>query len=360
MALNMETLAKIMVEKRASDLHIHVDSPPQIRVDALLERLDYPDLNNDDCKTIIYSLLTTDEINKFETRKELDKSFNLEGSGRFRMNVFYHRKSVCASLRIVSNNVPGFKELGLPEEQTLNICRSKRGLVLVTGATGVGKSTTLSAMIDHINRERHCHIVTVEDPIEYVHENKKSLVSQREIGTDTNSYTDALKYVLRQDPDVILIGEMRDMETIQAALNIAETGHLVFATLHTSDCVQTINRIVDVFPAAQQAQVRTQLSFVLLGTFSQHLIPKSEAIGRVLATEIMIANFGVRAMIREEKIHQIFSLIQTGQKDGMKTMNQSLYELYKQGSISYKEASLHVTDHDDFKRFFKGGGNRST
>ncbi|MFH2138841.1 MAG: type IV pilus twitching motility protein PilT [Candidatus Omnitrophota bacterium] len=353
MTLKIETLAKIMVERRASDLHIHVDSPPQIRVDSKLVKLEYPSLTEDDCKTMIYLLLTTDEIKQFEDKKELDKSYDLGDIGRFRVNVFYHRRAVCASLRVIPKEISGFRALGLPEEQFLQICRSQRGLVLVTGATGVGKTTTLSAMIDHINSERHCHIVTVEDPVEFVHLNKKSLVSQREIGTDTDSYSGALKYVLRQDPDVILIGEMRDVETIQAALNIAETGHLVFATLHTSDCVQTINRIIDVFPASQQSQVRTQLSFVLLATVSQQLIPRSDENGRALAVEIMISNFGIRAMIREEKIHQIFSLIQTGQKDGMKTMNQSLFELYKQGLISYQEAALHVTDHDDFKRFFK-------
>ncbi|MCP4650050.1 MAG: type IV pilus twitching motility protein PilT [PVC group bacterium] len=355
MEFNIETLAKIMIERRASDLHIHTDSPPQVRVDSKLLILDYPELSPDDSKLLIYSMLTPDEIKHFETYKELDKSCYIENAGRFRMNVFFHRGTVCASLRCIPGALPHFRELGLPEEQILQICRSQSGLVLVTGATGVGKTTTLSAMVNHINSERQCHIVTVEDPIEFVHDNRKSLISQREIGTDTNSFGEALKYVLRQDPDVILIGELRDLETIQAALNIAETGHLVFATLHTSDCVQTINRVVDVFPASQQAQVRTQLSFVLLATISQQLIPRADKQGRALATELMIANFGVKAMIREEKIHQIFSLIQTGQKDGMRTMNQSLFELYKQGIINYQDASLYVTDHDDFKRFFKSG-----
>lgn len=355
MSLNMDNLLKTMLEKGASDLHIHTDTPPQIRINSNLVALDYPKLTPEESRKIVYSYLTEEEVKQFEEKKELDKAFGLEGVSRFRMNVFYHRGSVCAAVRAIPLKICDFKTLGLPEQQMLEICRSGRGLVLVTGATGVGKSTTLASVVDRINSERYCHIVTVEDPVEFVHENKKGIVSQREVGTDTHAFGEALKYVLRQDPDVILIGEMRDLETVQAALNIAETGHLVFATLHTSDCVQTINRIIDVFPAAQQAQIRMQLSYVLLATLSQQLLQRADNTGRCLALEIMIANFGVKAMIREEKIHQIFSMIQTGQKEGMKTMNQSLYELYRQGLISYQEASSHVTDIDDFKRFFKSG-----
>jgi len=351
----METLLKIMLERGASDLHVHSDTPPQIRVKSKLEALDYPVLSGDDCKSLVYSQLSVDEIAQFEQKKELDKGYgeNMGLASRFRMNVFYHRGSVCAAIRALPVEIPDFKELGLPEEQMELICRCKKGLVLVTGATGVGKTTTLASIIKRINSERHCHIVTVEDPIEVIHSNNHSVITQRQIGEDTYSFAAALKYVLRQDPDVILIGEMRDLETIQAALNIAETGHLVFSTLHTSDCVQTINRIIDVFPPSHQSQVRTQLSYVLLATISQHLLPTADGSGMALAAEIMMANFGIKAMIRENKVHQVFSLIQTGQKEGMKTMNQALYELYKQGLISYQEASAHVTDSEDFKRFFK-------
>lgn len=351
----MDTLLKIMLERGASDLHVHSNTPPQIRVNAKLIALDLPVLSPDDCKSLIYSQLTVDEIALFEKKKELDKGYGDKAglASRFRMNVFYHRGSVCAAIRALPIEIPDFKALGLPEEQMEAICRCQKGLVLVTGATGVGKTTTLASVIKRINSERYCHIVTVEDPIEVIHTDERSIVTQRQIGEDTHSFAAALKYVLRQDPDVILIGEMRDLETMQAALNIAETGHLVFSTLHTSDCVQTINRIIDVFPASHQAQVRTQLSYVLLATISQQLLPTADGSRMCLAAEIMMASFGVRAMIRENKVHQVFSLIQTGQKEGMKTMNQALYELYKQGMISYQDASAHVTDSEDFKRFFK-------
>ncbi len=357
MAITMDSLLQIMIERGASDLLVHSHTPPQIRVNSRLTPLDFPELTAEESKSIIYAHLTEDEIKRFEEKKELDKGYGSADSklsSRFRINVFYHRGAVCAAIRSIPLRIPSFEELGLPDEQMSAICRSRRGLVLITGATGTGKTTTLAALINKINLERNCHIVTVEDPIEVVHKNINSVISQRQVGEDTHSFADALKYVLRQDPDVILIGEMRDLETIQAALNIAETGHLVFATLHTADCVQTINRIIDVFPAAQQPQVRTQLSYVLLATVSQQLIRNSDGDGRCLAYEIMLENFGIKAMIREEKVHQIFSSIQTGAKDGMRTMNQSLYELYKKGKITYQEASAHVTDSDDFKRFFKG------
>ncbi|MBI4845249.1 MAG: PilT/PilU family type 4a pilus ATPase [Candidatus Omnitrophica bacterium] len=355
MSLTLIELLKEMTERNASDLHIHTDSPPQLRINSRLVSIDGAEvLFAGQTKELVYSNLTEGEKNKFEEKKELDKAFSIGGVARFRMNVFYHRNAVCAAIRALPITIPDFKSLGLPEEQLNSICRMKRGLVLVTGATGVGKTTTLASIIDRINIERSCHIVTIEDPVEIVHKNKKSIVTQREVGIDTCSFGDALKFVLRQDPDVILIGEMRDLETISAALNIAETGHLVFATLHTTDCVQTINRIIDVFPASAQSQVRTQLSYVLVATISQNLIPRADNTGRCLAVETMVTNLAIRAMMREEKIHQIFSLIQTGQKDGMKTMNHALYELYKQGAISYQEAAAHVTDHEDFMRCFKG------
>jgi len=355
MPVTMEVLLREMVERHASDLHMHSHTPPQIRVNSRLLALGYPDLTPDECKGLIFSQLTTDEIQEFEQRKELDKSFGIPGFSRFRLNAFYNRGSVCAAVRAIPESIPSFAELGLPEDIMGRICRTQRGLVLITGSTGAGKTTTMASVVKYINAERNCHIVTIEDPIEYIHNNNHCIITQREVGADTHSFGDALKYVLRQDPDVIIIGEMRDLETIQAALNIAETGHLVFATLHTADCVQTINRIIDVFPPSQQAQVRTQLSFVLVGSLSQLLLPRSDGKGRCLATEIMIANLGVRTLIREEKVHQIFSLLQTGQQDGMRTLNQSLYELYRQGKISYQEAVNHVSDQEDFKRFFRAG-----
>ncbi|MCK4994773.1 MAG: type IV pilus twitching motility protein PilT [Candidatus Omnitrophica bacterium] len=358
MAITMDLLLQIMMKRGASDLLVHSHTPPQIRLHSKMTALDFPVLSPQDSKSIIYSQLTDEEIKNFEERKELDKGYGFvddDLSARFRMNVFYHRGAVCAAIRSVPTKIPSFEELGLPDEQMSAICRHRSGLVLITGATGAGKTTTLAALINRLNNECHCHIVTVEDPIEVVHKNINCVISQRQVGEDTHTFGDALKYVLRQDPDVILIGEMRDLETIQAALNIAETGHLVFASLHTSDCVQTINRIIDVFPSSQQPQVRTQLSYVLLATLSQQLMPNTAGDGRCLAYEIMLENFAIKAMIREEKVHQIFSSIQTGGKDGMRTMNQSLYELYKQGKITYQEASAHVTDNDDFKRFFKGG-----
>ncbi|MBU4477955.1 MAG: type IV pilus twitching motility protein PilT [Candidatus Omnitrophica bacterium] len=355
MASNIEKLLNIMLEKGGSDLHIHAETFPIVRINGKLTAVEKDVLSAEDSKKLVYALLNETEIKILEKRKELDKGFSLEDKGRFRLNAFYHRGAVCAAIRSVPLTVPDFKTLGLPEEQMASICRSKSGLVLVTGATGVGKTTTLASIVDRINAERYCHIITIEDPVEVVHKNKKSIITQREVGNDTLGFGPALKYILRQDPDVILIGEMRDFETIQAALNIAETGHLVFATLHTTDCVQTINRIIDVFPGSQQSQVRTQLSYVLLATISQQLLPKTDSSGLCLAVEIMVSNFGVRTMIREDKIHQIFSMIQTGQKEGMKTMNQSLFELYREGKISYQEASLHVSDLEDFKRFFKDG-----
>ncbi|MFH1459108.1 MAG: type IV pilus twitching motility protein PilT [Candidatus Omnitrophota bacterium] len=355
MPLKLNNLLKIMLDRGASDLHIHAYAIPQIRINSQLVALDYPEFTPEQSKDIVYPYLAEDEIKDFEKDKELDTSFSdAELSARFRMNVFYHKGGVCAAIRAIPKKIPDFSELGLPEQQMVQICRSKRGLVLMTGATGSGKSTTLASIINRINAERNCHIITVEDPVEFIYTNNKSIITQREIGKDTNSFSGALKYILRQDPDVILIGEMRDLETVQAAMNMAETGHLVFATLHTSDCVQTINRIIDMFPYQSQSQARTQLSYVLLSTISQQLLAKSDNSGLCLASELMIATFGVRAMIREEKVHQIFSLIQTGLKEGMYTMNHSLYELYKKGLITYQEASAHITDTQDFKRFFQG------
>jgi twitching motility protein PilT len=342
-----------MVDKGASDLHINVKCPAHIRIDEKLVPVDDHVLSPEEAKGLIYGILTKPQIEKFEKNLELDLAFELGEISRFRVNVFKQRGAIGASIRLIPYKIWSFDECGLPANIAVNLCKKPKGLVLVTGATGSGKSTSLASMIDWINNDRPCHIITIEDPIEFVHNNKKALIDQREVFTDTHSFPEALKHVLRQDPDVILIGEMRDLETIESALIIAETGHLVFATLHTSDCVQTINRIVDVFPSRQQQQIRTQLSFVLLGVISQQLIPKIGGKGRVMAAEVLLANAAVKSLIRESKIHQIYSTIQTSQKEGMKTMNQALYELYQKKAITYEDAFARTTDQDDLNRLFK-------
>ena len=353
MANDLNKYLKMMAEKKASDIHITANSPVKIRIDERLISADDKVLKPEDSKELAYSLLSDEQIKKFEADLELDMAFGLKDLGRFRVNVFKQRGSIAAAIRMIPNEIWSFEECGLPVNVALSMCKMPKGLVLLTGATGSGKSTSLASMVDWINNNRQCHIITVEDPIEFVHENKKATVNQRELGSDTRSFANSLKHVLRQDPDVILIGELRDLETIEAALTIAETGHLVFSTLHTSDCVQTVNRIIDVFPAHQQQQIRTQLSFVLLGVLSQQLIPKAKGQGRVLATEVMMITPAIKSLIRESKVHQIYSVIQTSQKDGMKTMNQSLYELYQKSLITYEEALDRFIDQDDLKRIFK-------
>jgi twitching motility protein PilT len=351
--MDINELLKLMVERGASDLHITAELPPHLRIDEKLVPLEYEILTPQATKELCYSILNKQQIEKFEHNKELDFAFGIKYLSRFRANLFLQRGNVGMAIRALPYKIMTFQECGLPVDITTDLCRRPKGLLLVTGATGSGKSTTLASMIDKINSERPCHIVTIEDPIEFVHENKKAIVDQRELGEDTHSFAAALKHVLRQDPDVILIGEMRDLETIEAALIIAETGHLVFATLHTSDSVQTINRIIDVFPAHQQQQVRTQLSFVLIGILAQQLIPKAGTSGRGLATEILVANHAIRSLIREAKVHQIYSLIQTSQKVGMRTMNQALYELYSQNLITYEDAVSRTTEPQDLERLFK-------
>ena len=353
MPKDMNSLLKLMVEKGASDLHIGGNYPIHIRMDEKLVPVDDHVLSPEESKNLVYSILTKQQIEKFERDFELDIAFELVKISRFRINIFRQRGIVGASIRLIPYKIWSFEECGLPANVALNFCKKPKGLVLVTGATGSGKSTSLASMIDWINKDRPCHIVTIEDPVEFVHQNKKAIIDQREVYTDTHTFPAALKHVLRQDPDVILIGEMRDLETIESAMIIAETGHLVFATLHTSDCVQTINRIVDVFPSHQQQQIRTQLSFVLLGALSQQLIPRPGGSGRVLAMEILLANPAIRSLIRESKIHQVYSVMQTSQKEGMKTMNQALYELYQKKLISYEEAFARTTDPDDLSRIFK-------
>ncbi len=353
MALEMTKLLKMLLERNGSDLHLGANSPPHLRIDEKVVPIDGPALAPKEIRDLVYSILNPEEIEKFERNKELDRSFEIEGLSRFRMNVFFQRGFVGTAIRVIPFKILTFEECGLPDQVVRDICRKPKGLVLVTGATGSGKSTTLSSIIDNINEDRECHIITVEDPIEFVHKNKKAVIDQREVNQDTRSFALALKHVLRQDPDVILIGEMRDLETIEAALTIAETGHLVFATLHTTDTVQTINRIIDVFPAHQQQQVRTQLSFILQAILAQQLIPKVGGTGRVLAFECMLATAAIKSMIREQKVHQIYSMIQTSQREGMKTMNQALYDLYSKKQISYENAMARTNDPDDLIRLFK-------
>jgi twitching motility protein PilT len=337
-AVSLHQLLKTMTEMGGTDLHITTNSPPQVRVDGKLRPLDLPPLTAVETKQLAYSVLTDAQKHRFEENLELDFSFGIKGLARFRANVFSQRGAVAAVYRTIPYEIRNFKELGLPPVVAL-ICDKPRGLVLVTGPTGSGKSTTLAAMLDKINAERHEHMLTVEDPIEYLHAHKKCVVNQRELHADTHSFTNALRAALREDPDVVLIGEMRDLETIEAALRIAETGHLTFGTLHTNSAASTINRIIDVFPAHQQPQIRAQLSLVLEGVMCQSLLPKASGTGRCLALEIMIPNAAIRNLIREDKIHQIYSTMQTGQeKYGMQTFNQCLASLYFSKQITLQTA----------------------
>lgn len=345
MGITLQQLLKTTVDRGATDLHITTNSPPQIRIDGILIPLQLPPFNAVETKRIAYSVMTDNQKHRFEENLELDFSFGIKGLARFRANVFNQRGAVSAAFRLIPWEIRAFNELGLPESVT-KVCEKPRGLVLVTGPTGCGKSTTQAAMLDKINRETHKHIVTIEDPVEYLHAHKKCIVNQRELYADTHSFANALRSVLRQDPDVVLIGEMRDLETIESALRIAETGHLTLATLHTNSAAQSINRIIDVFPSHQQSQIRAQLSFVLEGILCQALLPKVGH-GRVLALEIMIPNSAIRNLIREDKVHQIYSAMQTGQaKFGMQTFNQSLASLYFKKQISL-ETALSVSHHID-------------
>jgi twitching motility protein PilT len=352
---NLHQLLKAMVEKGASDLHITTGSPPQLRIDGQLVPLKTAPLTPVETKQICYSILTDSQKHKFEEENELDLSFGVKGLSRFRANIFMQRGAVAGAFRAIPFKILSFQELGLPPVVS-DLARKPRGLILVTGPTGSGKSTTLASIIDRINQERHEHIMTIEDPIEYLHPHKNCLVNQRELGADTRSFKTALKYILRQDPDVVLVGEMRDLETIEAALVIAETGHICFATLHTNGAVQTINRIIDVFPPYQQPQVRAQLSFVLEGVLSQTLLARLGGPGRVLALEIMIPNPAIRNLIREDKVHQIYSSMQVGQtKFGMQTFNQSLASLLSRRLITQEEAFARSSDPDELKNILASG-----
>ncbi len=327
-----------MIEQNASDLHISTGSPPRIRVDGKLRPLEGEPLISSETKSMCYSILTDAQKQRFEEDSELDLSFGVKGLSRFRANIFMQRGAVAGAFRTIPFKINTFRELGLPDIVG-ELSKRPRGLILVTGPTGSGKSTTLAAMIDRLNSEREEHIITVEDPIEFLHSHKKCLINQREVHSDTDSFKAALRRVLRQDPDIVLIGEMRDLETIEAALTVSETGHLTFATLHTNTAAQSINRIIDIFPPHQQEQVRVQLSFVLECIMSQNLLPKKSGSGRVLAAEVLVPNAAIRNLIREDKVHQIYSMMQTGQaKYGMQTMNQSLFELYSKNLISYEDA----------------------
>lgn len=348
--LNLHQLLKILVEANGSDLHITTNTAPQIRVDGKMTPLDFPPLNQVETKQLCYSVLTDAQKHKFEEENELDLSFGVKGLSRFRGNVFIQRGAVAGVFRVIPYKILTFEELNLPPVVS-ELAAKPRGLILVTGPTGSGKSTTLASIIDYINISRHEHIVTIEDPIEYLHPHKGCLVNQREVGADTKSFKHALKYILRQDPDVVLVGELRDLETIEAALTLSETGHLCLATLHTNSCAQTINRIVDVFPPYQQTQIRAQLSFVLEGVMSQALMPKLNSKGRVMALEIMVPNPAIRNLIREDKVHQIYSQMQVGQeKFGMQTMNQSLCSLFSKRLISLEEALGRSSDPDELKQ----------
>jgi twitching motility protein PilT len=354
--LTLNHLLKEMVEAKGSDLHITTNTPPQIRVDGRLKPLqDYPPLNPTQTKQLAYSILTDIQKHRLEEDLEIDFSFGIKGLSRFRANVFHQRGAVAAVFRTIPYEIKTFRELGLPPILE-KIAEKPRGLVLVTGPTGSGKSTTLAAIIDKINRERHEHILTIEDPVEYLHHHQSCLVNQRELNADTHSFSSALRAALRQDPDVVLIGEMRDLETVESALRIAETGHLTFGTLHTNSAAQTINRIIDVFPAHQQSQVRAQLSLVLEGIACQALLPRTNGKGRALAMEILVPNAGIRNLIREDKIHQIYGMMQTGQaKYGMQTFNQSLASLYHKRLITLQVALARSSNADELQELISRG-----
>jgi twitching motility protein PilT len=355
--ISLHELLERMTTNGASDLHLTAGVPPQYRIDGQIVSSEYEIVTPELSEKLAYSLMKEDQRTRFEQNKELDLSFGIKGLSRYRANVYLQRGVVTMAIRTIPYQFMTMEKLGLPKVVQDMAFRPK-GLVLVTGPTGSGKSTTLAALINRINEERRCHIITIEDPIEYVHQHKKSIVNQRELNSDTHSFTAALKYVLRQDPDVIMVGEMRDLETIQAALTIAETGHLVFATLHTNSTYEAISRIVDVFPSDQQPQILAQLAFVLEGIVTQQLVPKMRGGGRVLIPEILICNPAIRAVVREGKTHQIYTLMQAGQKFGMQTMNQALFTNWLNRVISYEEAMGRSTDQKELETMIaKSGAN---
>ena len=350
MAVSIHQLLKTMTEQGASDLHVTTGCPPQLRIDGKMVQMKMPPLSPSDSKQLCYSILTDSQKRRFEEENELDFSFGVKGLARFRGNIFMQRGALAGVFRLIPFKVLTFDELALPQV-VRTLSKRPRGLVLVTGPTGSGKSTTLASIIDEINSTRAEHIITIEDPVEFLHPHKKCLVNQREVGADTHTFKKALKYILRQDPDIVLLGELRDMETIEAALTIAETGHLCFATLHTNGAIQSINRIVDVFPTNQQQQIRTQLSFVLEGIMSQMLLPLASGKGRALVLEVLVPNMAIRALIRDDKVHQLYSQMQMGQdKYGMQTMNQSLFEQLQKKRISMDIALTRSSDPEELKQ----------
>jgi twitching motility protein PilT len=351
----MHDLLHQMISRRASDMHLTVGVPPMFRVDGNLTAGPYRPLKPDDCQDLAYSVLSEEQRKRFETKKELDISFGIRGLSRFRANVFVQRGVVSMAIRNIPYEIPTVEKLGL-NKTMVEFARRPKGLVLVTGPTGSGKSTTLAALINMINQERRGHIMTIEDPIEFVHQHGKCIINQREISADTESFVTALKYVLRQDPDVIMCGEMRDLETISAAITIAETGHLVFATLHTNSASEAVNRMVDVFPPDQQQQVMSQLAFVLEGVVSQQLLPRARGEGRVLIPEILVCTPAVKAVIREGKTHQIYTLMQVGQKFGMQTMNQSLFTAVANRQITHNEAMTRSFDPQELAAMISKSG----
>jgi twitching motility protein PilT len=352
--LSINDLLEIVLQTRGSDLHITAGSPPVVRVHGDLRPLnEFPVLNGSQIRQMVYSIITQKQREKFETELELDTSYTLPGKSRFRMNVFLQRDSVGCVMRVIPFEIVDFEKLGIPPA-VASWSNLPRGLVLVTGPTGSGKSTTLASLVDIVNRERAVHIMTVEDPIEFLHQHKRALVNQREVGEDTHSFASALKHVLRQDPDVILVGEMRDLETIQTALTAAETGHLVFATLHTQDAPQSIDRIIDVFPSHQQQQIRVQLAAALQGICTQQLVPTDEGRGRIVACEVLVATPAIRNLIREGKVHQIYSMLQAGGKYGMVTMDMSLAQLARSRQISLEHAMERCSNEEDIRRLMNG------
>ena len=355
MTASLNELLRETVKEDASDLHITTASPPQVRVDGVLRPLNHPPFSPSETKQLIYSILTDTQKHRLEENLEIDFSFGIKGLARFRANVFHTRGALAAAFRLIPHKILPFRELGVPDV-VAKLCDKPRGLVLVTGPTGSGKSTTLAAMVDKVNRERHEHIVTIEDPIEYLHNHQSCIVNQREVESDTLAFENALRSAMRQDPDIVLIGEMRDHTTVEAALRLAETGHLTFATLHTNSAAQTINRIIDIFPAHQQGQIRTQLSFVLEGILCQSLLPKSNGRGRCLAMEILIPTPAIRNLIREDKIHQIYGMMQAGQAGhGMHTFNQALATLYFRRLISLQLALARSSIPDELQEIIDRG-----
>ena len=347
--VSLQDLLTLMIEQNASDLHLTSGSPPQLRIDGTLRPVNVPPLSPTETKRLAYSILTEKQKKVFEEKNELDLSFGVKNLSRFRANVFMQRGAISCAIRVIPYKILDFNQLGLPPVVE-SLAKKPKGLILVTGPTGSGKSTTLASIIDYINRNRKGHIVTIEDPIEYIHSHKNCIVNQREVGADTGSFASALRVVLRQDPDVVLIGEIRDLETMETALSVSETGHLALATLHTNSTIETINRIIDMFPVNQHSQVRAQLSFVLQGIVAQTLVPKKYGGGRVAICEIMVPSAAIRNLIREEKLQQIYSMMQAGQKESnMQTMTQALAKAVKEDKIGMEEAMVIVPYPDEFQ-----------